>query len=124
MKDYRTCVVCRKQYSFCPKCGKDKDKPLWLFTFCSEECKNIYETMSLYENNEISANDAKDKLDKLKFDDESLVGSYRETFKKIKSSLEKEEMKKENNVELDNLSDSKKIKAFRVSKKELDDVEQ
>lgn len=80
--------------------------------------------MSLYENNEISANDAKDKLDKLKLDDESLVGSYRETFKKIKSSLEKEEMKKENNVEPDNLSDSKKIKAFRVSKKELNDVEQ
>ena len=33
-------------------------------------------------------------------------------------------MKKENNVEPDNLSDSKKIKAFRVSKKELNDVEQ
>ncbi len=34
----RTCLICKSQYEYCPRCSND---PLWKFTFCSENCHNI-----------------------------------------------------------------------------------
>ena len=124
MKDYRTCVVCRKQYSFCPHCGKDKNKPLWLFTFCSEKCKGIYEVMSSYESGEFSAKESKNALEKLHCDEKLLVDSYRNTFEKIKATISKENAEKEGKNESAQNADSKNNKVFKVSKKEPLNVEQ
>lgn len=61
----RRCACCGTEYKFCPKCNEDKDKPMFYFTFCSENCKEIYMVTSQYENGQISSNDAKTQLDKL-----------------------------------------------------------
>ena len=49
----RTCVVCGKQYEYCNKCRKYENLPLWMFTFCSERCKSIYNITSNYEDKRI-----------------------------------------------------------------------
>ena len=42
----RTCVVCGKNYSYCPNCSKDAGKPIWMFILCSETCHDIYEILN------------------------------------------------------------------------------
>ena len=82
----RKCVVCGNAYKFCPRCNEDVDKPLWYFTFCSEQCKNIYDITSSYEDGRITANDAKDKLDKLELSKTDNFGaSYKASITKINS---------------------------------------
>lgn len=83
----RTCSVCRSSYSYCPHCGEDKLKPTWYFSFCGENCKDIYNVTAKYENGQIDANGAKVKLDKLDLSKLDKFGaSYKSSIEKINSS--------------------------------------
>ena len=87
MKGKKICATCRSEYDFCPKCNKDKDKPLWYFTFCSQNCHDIYETTSNFENGKINANDAKLQLDNLNLSKLDNFGeSYKKSINKIMGS--------------------------------------
>lgn len=86
-KKYRICSVCHFNYDFCNHCNKDKDKPLWYFTFCSQNCHDIYETTSSFENGKIDADEAKLKLDNLNLSKLDNFGeSYKKSIDKIMSS--------------------------------------
>ena len=88
MKGEKICATCRCSYNFCPKCNKDKDKPLWYFTFCSQNCHDIYETTSSFENGKIDADEAKLKLDNLNLSKLDNFGeSYKKSIDKIMSSV-------------------------------------
>lgn len=88
MKGNKICATCRSNYDFCPKCNKDKDKPLWYFTFCSQNCHDIYETTSSFENGKINADEAKSKLDNLNLSKLDNFGeSYKKSIDKIMSSV-------------------------------------
>ena len=63
MKGEKICATCRSNYDFCPKCNRDKDKPLWYFTFCSQNCHDIYEITSSFENGKIDADEIKKGVD-------------------------------------------------------------
>ena len=87
----RRCVVCGSEYKFCPRCNEDADKALWYFTFCAEQCKNIYNITSGYEDGKITANVAKTKLDKLDLSKLDKFGtSYKASIEKINSTAVKE----------------------------------
>lgn len=88
MKGNKICATCRSNYDFCPKCNKDKDKPLWYFTFCSQNCHDIYETTSNFENGKINADEAKLQLDGLNLSKLDNFGeSYKKSINKIMSSV-------------------------------------
>ena len=88
MKGEKICSTCRCSYNFCPKCDKDKDKPLWYFTFCSQNCHDIYETTSSFENGKIDANEAKLRLNNLNLSKLDNFGeSYKKSINKIMSSV-------------------------------------
>ena len=87
-KKYRICSVCHFNYDFCNHCNKDKDKPLWYFTFCSQNCHDIYEITSSFENGKIDADEAKSKLDNLNLSKLDNFGeSYKKSINKIMSSV-------------------------------------
>lgn len=96
----RTCCVCRDKYKFCNLCGEDRDKPLWYFTFCSENCHDIYKITSEFENGNISDLDAKEQLKKIDLSKKENFGeSYQKSIKKIMKAkpTRKIEVKKELN---------------------------
>lgn len=79
-KQLRTCCVCHKEYPFCPVCNpEDRNKPMWYFAYCSENCRDVYIVTSDYTDKKISANDAKAQLDKL---DLSQIASFGESYQK------------------------------------------
>ena len=60
--DLRMCCVCHKEYPFCLCNPEDRLKPTWYFAYCSENCKDIYNITSSFENGRLSDIDAKAKL--------------------------------------------------------------
>ena len=135
MKGEKICATCRSNYDFCPKCNRDKDKPLWYFTFCSQNCHDIYEITSSFENGKIDANEAKLKLNNLNLSKLDNFGeSYKKSINKIMSSasvkndvvvediiteenvddnIEKQVVEEENNKTTENVVEEK---VFRKSK--------
>lgn len=84
----RICAVCRNEYQFCNKCREDSNKPLWFFSFCSENCHDIYETTSKFEDNRINADEAKSQLNNLDLSKLDNFGeSYKKSINKIISSI-------------------------------------
>ena len=59
----RKCCVCGNEYTYCPSCGEDRDKQTWMNSFCSENCKQIYEATAGYFGKAYSAQEAKTLLD-------------------------------------------------------------
>lgn len=78
-KGLRTCCVCHKEYSFCLCNPEDRNKEPWHFAYCSENCKDIYAATSDYECGKITANEAKEQLDKL---DLSQIANFGESYQK------------------------------------------
>ena len=54
----KTCVICSDKYSYCPSCGKDRNKPSWMASFCSENCKKIYDIVARYGMNKVDISEA------------------------------------------------------------------
>ena len=124
-KDLRTCCVCRRTYQFCPVCNsEDVNKPSWYFAYCSENCKDIYEITSAFEDGRMTDVEAKDKLSKLDLSRKDNFGeSYQRSITfimKAKTQLKKTLNKKENKVDKE---PTKKDIVIEVEEKTDDNVE-
>lgn len=64
-KKIRTCIICHKKYSYCPSCAADANKPTWMFVFCSENCRAIYNVINDYRYKKLSKEEAAQKLGEL-----------------------------------------------------------
>lgn len=67
----RTCVVCGKEYIYCPNCKKGNPTETWRFMYDSEECRNIFKICSNFAFGHINAETAKKKLEKYNITDRS-----------------------------------------------------
>lgn len=64
-RNNRTCIICGKEYQYCPTCGSDVGKPSWYFIFDGENCHEIYETCVAYRDKVITTAEAYEKISKL-----------------------------------------------------------
>lgn len=60
----RKCIVCGKEYHYCRSCPKDAKKETWYALYDNENCKNISQTLTDYDSNKITKEEAKDALSK------------------------------------------------------------
>ena len=79
----KVCIICAKKYKFCGHCNKISSDELWHNIYCSEECREIFNTCSRYEGKDISADEAYDKLVKYNFTDKNIQLSVKGTIEKI-----------------------------------------
>lgn len=61
----RKCIVCGAEYSYCPTCAEDAQKPIWMTSFDSENCHDIWDTLCAMTCNNISEVEGVKKLRKL-----------------------------------------------------------
>ena len=61
----RKCIVCGKEYKFCGHCSDQYRKnETWRNIYCSERCMNIFNVISMFVNNHINKEQAKEMLSK------------------------------------------------------------
>lgn len=59
----RSGILCGKVYEYCNSCSAFQDKPVWMFSYCSEDCKDITSLLTDYIYNKVSKEDAKKIID-------------------------------------------------------------
>lgn len=58
----RKCILCGKEYEYCPTCPKDKDKAPWHKLYHSENCRNIFNALNDYNFKLVTKSEAKTRL--------------------------------------------------------------
>lgn len=64
-KNNRKCIICGKEYSYCPVCGQDLKKPSWYTIFCGDNCNEIYGVVTTYRDGGCTLDTARDVLNGL-----------------------------------------------------------
>lgn len=64
VKNNKTCILCKKKYSYCSNCAEFDNLPYWMTCYCSKNCKEIFDTLSAYNMNQLTKEEAKFCLDK------------------------------------------------------------
>lgn len=62
MATLKKCALCSEEYDFCSSCPDKMNLPMWKNSFCSENCKRIYDICVKYHIKEMSREDAKAAL--------------------------------------------------------------
>lgn len=86
----RQCLCCGTKYSYCPTCSTDKLKPTWMTEFCSESCKELFETATKYNLKKLTKPEAKEIIEKLELKEKS---AYVDCVQKDLESILAEEKK-------------------------------
>ena len=76
MANNRVCLTCGKAYEYCGYCPTSKNLPMWMNLFDTENCKNVFETVS----EETAATN-------LSLCDLSQVSVYKENIQKLVSEI-------------------------------------
>ena len=71
MVSNRKCICCGEKYQYCPSCGSDRLKPTWHSSFCSETCKDLWQTLSKYSMGFINKSQAIELINTLPLKDKS-----------------------------------------------------
>lgn len=61
-KYVQTCLLCKQTYEYCGGCSKYKHLPTFMTTFCSQNCKDIYQVMTNFEGKILTKEEAKRQL--------------------------------------------------------------
>lgn len=105
----RSCILCGKKYEYCNTCSAFQDKPVWMFSYCSEDCKDITSLLTDYIYNKISKEEVK-KIIGSKDTSRHMQykGSYGKAYKEIMDEVESEileENKTEKDIKKDVIED-------------------
>ena len=71
MVSNRKCICCGEKYQYCPSCGNDRLKETWYSAFCSETCKDLWQTLSKYSMGFINKSQAIKLINTLPLKDKS-----------------------------------------------------
>ena len=61
-KYIQTCLLCKQTYEYCGGCSKYKHLPTFMTTFCSQNCRDIYQVMTNFEGKILTKEEAKRQL--------------------------------------------------------------
>ena len=57
----RKCLSCQEKYAYCPSCSRsDALEPSWKSEFCSEACMTLWSTLTKYNMDFMSKDEAKE----------------------------------------------------------------
>lgn len=91
MANNRKCILCKKEYNYCPNCNKDRNKPTWYRLYCSQACHDIFDILNNYNFKLITKEEAKMLLSKC---DLSIVSELNDHYRAEIESLMAEPKKK------------------------------
>ena len=88
----RSCILCGKVYEYCNSCSAFQDKPVWMFSYCSEDCKDITSLLTDFIYNKVSKEEVKQGIeDKDTSRHMEYKGSYGKAYKEIMGEINSED---------------------------------
>lgn len=88
------CIICGKEYHYCHTC-KDKNDPSWKMSFCSDNCRRIYNTAVAFNMQKITKEQA---LQELNNEDLSKINNFTDATKRIINKIKHIDKKEENTM--------------------------
>lgn len=105
----RSCILCGKVYEYCNSCSAFQDKPVWMFSYCSEDCKDVTSLLTDFIYNRISKEEVKQAIESKDTSRHmNYRGSYGKAYKEIMGEIDSdnsEEDKIEEEVKEDVIKD-------------------
>lgn len=87
IKNNKKCILCGKTYTYCSRCEEFDHLPRWMEIYCSENCREIFNTLASYNAKDISAKEAAERLSKCDMSDRD---KYHDVSKKLISEINSE----------------------------------
>lgn len=130
-KNNKKCILCGREYRYCPSCKEHEDKPIWMNSYCSESCKDLFLTATDYLVGLVTKEQMKAVIDR---SDLSRRDTFHNGVAKIidelismKETIEKEEVSIDDDVVVEKneeVSEKKQyIKSKRMKNKKNEDSE-
>lgn len=92
----RSCILCGKVYEYCNSCSAFQDKPVWMFSYCSEDCKDITSLLTDFIYNRISKEETKQVIEtKDTSRHMNYKGSYGKAYKEIMGEIDSDNFEKD-----------------------------
>lgn len=89
----RSCILCGKVYEYCNSCSAFQDKPVWMFSYCSEDCKDITSLLTDFIYNKISKEEVKQAIEtKDTSRHMQYKGSYGKAYNEIMGEIDSEDI--------------------------------
>ena len=105
----RSCILCGKKYEYCNTCSAFQDKPVWMFSYCSEDCKDITSLLTDYIYNKISKEEVKEIIgSKDTSRHMQYKGSYGKAYNEIMEEIDSEDKDEENSEDKTKTKEIKK----------------
>ena len=112
----RTCIICGKQYHYCPNCGEDAGKPTWYFVFDGQNCHDIYDVCTNYRDGKIDVAKAYELISNL---DISEIDSFQEATRAQINEIIKNGKPVNRNITSTNNSEDKETNTYKSNNKNL-----
>lgn len=107
----RSCILCGKVYEYCNSCSAFQNKPVWMFSYCSEDCKDITSLLTDYIYNKISKEEVKQIIEtKDTSRHMQYKGSYGKAYKEIMGMVD---------IEISNDDKTEEKKDIKEIKKDM-----
>ena len=81
------CILCGKTYTYCSRCEEFDHLPRWMEIYCSDNCRTIFNTLTEYNAENITAREAAERM---KDCDMSDVSKFHEVNQKMIAKIQKE----------------------------------
>lgn len=81
MAKTKQCLVCNSRFEYCPHCSGNPTP--WKTTYCSEECRDIFNTCYNFESKYITQEEAYNRLNELNIKDKNIQKSVKGSVEKI-----------------------------------------
>lgn len=86
----RNCIVCGKEYTYCPICEDDAAKPSWMLIFDSKDCHDIFDAVTGYKDGIYNKEYAKDIISNCELE----MNRYSDDITKVLKELTKKDVVK------------------------------
>ena len=61
-KNNKKCILCGKTYTYCSRCEEFDHLPRWMEIYCSDNCITIFNTLTEYNAENITAREAAERM--------------------------------------------------------------
>lgn len=113
----RKCLSCGEKYSYCPSCSRaDALEPSWKSEFCSETCVTLWSTLTKYNMEFLSKEEAKGIVSAL---DLKPIDVYADCVQRDYAKVMEDEKKHNKNKKIEPIVDIEPIMAIEPKSHEV-----